>query len=415
MSATPSPSWSPRRSIRPAMRSRRSRSTGRRCPPWSASSMPSRRGAAGLARPSRQRAVRRAGRRQESHRSRVRQSPCGRRNIHRQSARHHQLHGNPRRGLRIRRQARPSDADDRQPGQPSLARNYWRDGPEDSARKDAGDLPGCRRRLRHQAVSLSRIRADCGRLPQAAQNREVDGRPRRPLHGRRAGARQRHHGADGARRGRQVPRDGRRSDGRHGRVSVDLRALHSPRRRRHAARPLRHPGLPLPGPHRLHPYRAGRRLSRRRTPRGGLRGRAAGRCRRAKTRHDAGCDPAQEFHLAEGDAVQDRDRKGLRFRRFHRAYEAGDGNRQLEGVSQARQGGQEAGSGAGHRARDLCRGLRHHGRGDRQGAARSRWRRHHPDRHPVERAGPSDRLCATRRRAVRAGARARPHPPGRHR
>ncbi len=37
----------------------------------------------------------------------------------------------------------------------------------------------------------------------------------------------RHHRADGAGRGRQVPRHGRRPDGRHGRVSVDLRALYS--------------------------------------------------------------------------------------------------------------------------------------------------------------------------------------------
>ena len=48
---------------------------------------------------------------------------------------------------------------------------------------------------------------------------------------------------------------------------------------------------------------------------------------RAKTRHGAGRDPAQEFHRAAGDAVQDRDRQGVRFRRLHRAYEAGDGNR----------------------------------------------------------------------------------------
>ena len=34
--------------------------------------------------------------------------------------------------------------------------------------------------------------------------------------------------------------------------------------------------------------------------------------------------------------------------------------------------------------------------------ARSQWRRHDPDRHPVERAGPPDRLCAAGRRAVRA-------------
>ena len=60
-----------------------------------------------------------------------------------------------------------------------------------------------------------------------------------------------------------------------------------------------------------------------------------------KLGHDARCDPAQEFHSAEGDALQDRDRKGLRFRRLHRAYETRDGSRQLEGISQARQGGEE--------------------------------------------------------------------------
>ena len=81
-----------------------------------------------------------------------------------------------------------------------------RNGPEDAARKDAGDLPRCRRRLRHQAVSLSRIRADRGRRAQAAQDGEMDRRPLRSFHGRRAGPRQRHHGADGAGRGRQVPR-----------------------------------------------------------------------------------------------------------------------------------------------------------------------------------------------------------------
>ena len=113
--------------------------------------------------PSRQCAVRRADRRQEGDRRGVRQSACGRRNIDRQSARHHQLHGNPRRGLRIRRQARSSDADDRQPGQPSPARNPVRHGAEDADGKDAGDLPRCRRRLRHQTVSLPRICADRGR------------------------------------------------------------------------------------------------------------------------------------------------------------------------------------------------------------------------------------------------------------
>ena len=144
--------------------------------------------------------------------------------------------------------------------------------------------------------------------------------------------------------------DGRRPDRRHGRLSVDLRSLHPAWRRRHAAGPLRHPDLPLPRPHRVHQHRAGRCLSRRGPARGGLRDRAAGGRRRAKTRHDARCDQAQEFHLAEGDALQDHHRQGLRFRRFRRAHEARDGRRQLEGIFEARQGRQEGGPGARHRS-----------------------------------------------------------------
>ena len=232
--------------------------------------------AAGLARSCRQRLVRRADRRQEGGRRGFREGACGRRSVDRQSAHRHQLHGDARGGRRIRRQARSSDADDRQPGQPSPARDHRRHGAEDAAGKDAGDLSRRRRRVRHQTVSLPRICADRGRRAKTAQDHQMDRRPRRSLHGRRAGPRQRHHGEDGAGRGRQVFRHGRRPDGRHGRLSVDLRALHSPWRRRHAAGPLRYPGLPLPRPHRLHQHRAGRCLSRRRTPGGGLRGRAAG-------------------------------------------------------------------------------------------------------------------------------------------
>ena len=40
----------------------------------------------------------------------------------------------------------------------------------------------------------------------AAQDRQMDRRPLRSLHGRRAGPRQRHHREDGARRGRQISR-----------------------------------------------------------------------------------------------------------------------------------------------------------------------------------------------------------------
>ena len=231
--------------------------------------------AAGLAQSCRQRAVRRSGRRQEGDRRGVCQGACGCRSDDGQSARHHQLHGDARGGLRIRRQARSSHADHRQPGQPSPARDHRRHGAEDAAGKDAGDLPRCRRRLRHKAVSLSRVCADRGRGKEAAENHQVDRRSRRSLHRRRAGPRQRHVSADGAGRGRQVSGHGRRPDRRHGRLSVDLRALYPPWRRRHAARPLRHPGLPLPRPHRLHQHRAGRCLSRRRAPGSGVCGRAS--------------------------------------------------------------------------------------------------------------------------------------------
>ena len=71
--------------------------------------------------------------------------------------------------------------------------------------------------------------------------------------------------------------------------------------------------------------------------------------------------------------------------------------------------------GSGHRHVDLRRGVRHHGRGDRQCCTRSEWRHHRSDRHPVERAGSPDRLCADRGGAVRPPARTRACPPGRHR
>ncbi len=50
-------------------------------------------------------------------------------------------------------------------------------------------------------------------------------------------------------------------------------ALHSAWRRRHVARPLRYPDVPLPRSHGVHQHRTGRCLSRRRPPRGCLRGR----------------------------------------------------------------------------------------------------------------------------------------------
>ena len=50
----------------------------------------------------------------------------------------------------------------------------------------------------------------------------------------------------------------------------------------------------------------------------------------------AGRDAPQELHQAEGDAVHDRDRQGLRLRRVRRASGARAGDRRLEGFRQAR-------------------------------------------------------------------------------
>ena len=68
----------------------------------------------------------------------------------------------------------------------------------------------------------------------------------------------------------------------------------------------------------LHQHGAGRCLSRRRPAGGGLCDRAAGRRRRARARHRARRVAAEEFHQAEGDALHDRDRQGLRLRRLRR-------------------------------------------------------------------------------------------------
>ena len=133
--------------------------------------------AAGLARSCRQRAVRRFDRRQEGGRGGIRQGAYGRRDLDRQSAHRRQFHGNARGGRRIRRQERSPDPDDRQPGQPSLARHPVPERAEYPDREDAGDLPRRRRRLRHEAVSLPRIRAGRGRRAQTEEDGEMDRRP----------------------------------------------------------------------------------------------------------------------------------------------------------------------------------------------------------------------------------------------
>ncbi len=146
----------------------------------------------------------------------------------------------------------------------------------------------CRRRLRHQAVSLSRIRAGRGRRRAPAQAGEMGGRAQRAFPRRHA-------------RAATISRPrGWRSTTRASFLALDidivadmgaylscLRALHPLARRRHGDRRLRHPDRLCAAARRLHQHRAGRRLSRRRAAGGVLPDRAAGRRRRARARRRA--------------------------------------------------------------------------------------------------------------------------------
>ena len=125
-----------------------------------------------------------------------------------------------------------------------------------------------------------------------------------------------------------------------------------------------------------------------------------------KLGHDAGCDPAQELHHPAARCptrpptgkVYD---SGDFTAHMKRAMEIADWKDFPKRAKAAKKQGLVRGIGLAH----LCRGLRHHGRGDRRRAARSQWRRLVLIGTAVERAGPPDRLCANGRRAVWPGAR----------
>ena len=100
-----------------------------------------------------------------------------------------------------------------------------------------------------------------------------------------------------------------------------------------AVGPVRHPGDLLRGRRGLHQHRAGRRLSRRGPPGGDLRGRAAGRGRRARTGHRPGRSAQEELHqVVPAPDAGDHD---LRRRRLSGVAEEGDGDRRREGLRQA--------------------------------------------------------------------------------
>ena len=265
---------------------------------------------------------------------------------------------------RIRRGARPPHADARQPGQPLPPRHACRDVLKHPARKDARGHAGRRRRLRHQAVHLSRIRAGGGRGADGSSVRcaWIADRTEHFL-----GDAQ---GRDNITTAKLALDD----EGRFLALDIDIVAdmgaylsAYAPyipvSRRRHVAGRLRHSGTAhVQRARRLHQHRAGRCLSRRRPAGGGLRDRAAGRCRRARTGRRARRAAPEEFHQAESDALHDRDRQDLRHRRVRRPHGARAGARRLGRLQEARRGGQAARAAARHRPCDLYRSLRQHGR-----------------------------------------------------
>ena len=159
----------------------------------------------------------------------------------------HQLSRHPRRHCRIRRGARPPDADARQPGQPLPARHACArcsSSPPEKMRVVTPDVGGGfgTKLFIYREYALAALAAQTAQAAGALDRRSHRAFPRRC-----AGPRQHHHGQAGARRQGALPRARHRPDRRHGRVSVGLRAVHSVPRRRHVAGRLRHSGIVTSG------------------------------------------------------------------------------------------------------------------------------------------------------------------------
>ena len=163
----------------------------------------------------------------------------------------------------------------------------------------AGGGAGRRRRLRLEDLPLRRggvrhLRGEGGRAAGEVDLDAVGG-----VRLRRARPRPCHEDRAGARRGRQVPGAPHRHARQHGRLSLDLRALHPDLPARHAdGRQLRDAADPRERAGGLHQHRAGRRLPRRRAAGGDLLDRAGHRQGGARARHRPGGDPAEELREA---------------------------------------------------------------------------------------------------------------------
>ena len=193
-----------------------------------------------------------------------------------------------------------------------------------------GDRAGCRRRLRDEALPLSRRGAGAVGRDRLRPARALGGHALRVPAGRHAREGPPHGGPHGLRRERQNPRREVRDPCRLRRLREPVAGEHHQRLSlHHALARLRHPGDSHPGARRLHQRDAGGRLPRRWAAGGGLSGRAHDRERRPGDGHrPAGAaraqpDPAREV------PVPDRPRHHLRFRRPAGAHGEDHGARRL--------------------------------------------------------------------------------------
>ncbi len=245
---------------------------------------------------------------------------------------------------------------------------------------------------------------------------QMDRRALRPFHGRRAGPRQPHHREDGAGRGRQIPRHGCRPDGRHGRLSLDLCALHpawrAPAccRASTTSRPSIAASAPCsPTPCRSTPIAAPAARGRlRRSSVWSMRPRVKlGMTPDAIRRKNFIPPKAMPYTTATGKVYD----SGDFVAHMKRAMEIANWKEFPKRAKAAKKDGLVRGIGMASYV-EVCGTM---GEETANVRARSQWRHLDPDRHAVERAGPPDRLCADRRRAVRRAAGARPRAAGRHR
>ena len=270
---------------------------------------------------------------------------------------------------------------------------------------DARGHARCGRRLRHQALSLSRICA-CRRRRAAAWAGPSNGSPiaasiSSPT--RRAATTSRPRGW------RSMPTGG---FSRSTSTSSPTWAPISPAmrrsflsRRRHVARRLRYSGVPRARARRFHQYGAGRCLSRCRAAGGGLRDRAAGRCRGARDR--ARARRLRRKNFISSHALYDRDREDLRFRRLRRTSFARAGDRGLAGVRAAPgKLAQERDGCAASAIATYVEACGNNGPDTARIRLDAGWRRYRFHGDAIDRAGPRHRLCADRRRSSRPRARA---------